>query len=150
MPDQFHLEVKGLSELRFAIKKSQIAGGGAALRGANKAAADIVVRRALPNVPVGRTGKLRGSVRALGSQTKGNVRAGSAAVPYAAVIHWGRKEGNVRYKHGRNVRRSNSTRGSVSGRPFLWDALQAALDSGELGRVYLQSMNELTRDFNAG
>lgn len=80
------------------------------LKGAHKRVSDMLVAKALPNVPV-RTGRLRRSVKALASQREARARAGSASVPYAAAIHWGRK-----------------TRGVIPARPFLWDAAQAIQD----------------------
>lgn len=77
--------VHGLKELRRALKAAEDAAGVALLKAAHKASAEAVVARALPNVPV-RTGALRASVRALGSQTKGTAKAGGARVPYAAPI----------------------------------------------------------------
>lgn len=112
------VRIEGAKELRAAIKAAQDAGLARQLAAANKSAAQVVVDSALPNVPV-RTGRLRQSVRALGSQTRGNVKAGSASVDYAAAIHWGRKRGNVwHHKKGRNP---------IKGRPFLWDAAHSAL-----------------------
>lgn len=58
------------------------------LRDANKEIAGRIVARALPNVPV-RTGALLSTVRALGNLGGAVGKAGGAAVPYAAAIHWG-------------------------------------------------------------
>lgn len=82
------IQVEGLRELRRMLKAAENAAGLAMLKAAHKSAADLVVARALPNVPV-RSGALRASVRALGSQAKGTAKAGGARVPYAAAIHWG-------------------------------------------------------------
>lgn len=111
------IKVEGAKELRAAIKRAGDSGLKQHLASANKSAAEVVVHEALPNVPV-RTGRLRASVRALGSQTKANVKAGSAGVDYAAAIHWGRKVGNV--WHG--LKRPNP----IKARPFLHDAARSA------------------------
>lgn len=111
------VRIEGAQELRAAIRRAQDSGLSKQLALANKTAAQVVVDEATPNVPV-KTGRLRRSVRALGSQTRGNVKAGSALVKYAAAIHWGRKVGNVwHHKKGRNP---------IKGRPFLHDAARQA------------------------
>lgn len=114
------VRVEGADELRRAIRAisdKQLAGQ---LKDTNKSAAQIVVDRALPNVPVA-SGRLRSSVWALGSQRAGQAKAGRANVPYAAAIHWGRRAGNVGRPPG------NHTGGNpIQGRPFLWDAAQAS------------------------
>ncbi len=52
-----------------------------------------------------RSGRLAGSIRALGSQTQGQVAVGKKSVPYAGVIHYGWAERNI------------------AAQPFLEDAL---------------------------
>lgn len=107
------VRVEGAKELRAALKRAENQGLKTHLAAAYKSSSEVVAEKALPNTPV-RTGRLRGSVRALGSQTRGQVKAGSAGVPYAAAIHFGRKVGNVwHHKMGRNP---------IRGRPFLHDA----------------------------
>lgn len=112
------VSVKGLNELRSALN----AAGGPelvkALTAANKGAANVVVDAATPLVPR-RYGDLAHSLRATASSRSGRVRAGSARVPYAAAIHWGRKSGNVGSPPG-NHRGNNR----IKGRPFLTDALR--------------------------
>lgn len=111
------IKVEGADELRRAFR--QIDGDlGKALAAANKTAAEQVVEAALPAVPV-RSGRLKSSVRALGSQRSGRAVAGKAGVPYAAAIHWGRKRGNVGWPPGNRMGRN-----VIQGRPFLWDAAQ--------------------------
>lgn len=123
------------AELRRALRYIGDAGLKKELRDANKSAAQVVVDRALPNVPV-RTGKLRRSVRALGSQRDGRAVAGRAAVPYAAAIHWGRKVGNVGWP-------PNNRKGlnPIKGRPFLWDA--AREHQAEVVQQYEESFDRL-------
>jgi HK97 gp10 family phage protein len=82
------VRVAGLKETRAAFKRINDTEVTKALAKANKSAAQIVVDAALPNVPF-RSGALAGTVRALGSQTAGNAKAGGSKVPYAAAIHWG-------------------------------------------------------------
>lgn len=115
------ITVEGADELRRTLRQIRDAGLTKELKAANKSAAQVVVERALPNVPVGKSGRLKRSVRALGSQRDGRVRAGTAKVDYAAAIHWGRKVGNVGSPPG-NRKGGNA----ITGRPFLWDAAEAA------------------------
>jgi len=91
------------------------------LRKANRDAAQVVVNKARPNVPV-RTGRLRSTLRATGSQRAGSAIAGRAAVRYAAATHWGRLIGNVGSPPG-NRKGPNI----VKGRPFLLDAKNAVI-----------------------
>lgn len=49
----------------------------------------IVVQDAKRRTPRGQTGKLAGTLRAGRGKTKAVVRAGSKAVPYAGIIHYG-------------------------------------------------------------
>lgn len=112
--------IEGAQELRAVLRKLADRDLVLMLRDANRRAADIVVKKAEPHVPV-RTGRLKASLRATGSQRFGEARAGSARVPYAAAVHWGRKVGNVGSppgnRQGRNV---------VKGNPFLWNAIPEA------------------------
>lgn len=111
------------ADLRRALRQIGDKGLTKELAQANKTAAQVVVDVALPRVPV-RSGRLRAAVRALGSQKEGRAVAGSARVPYAAAIHWGRKRGGV-----------------IQGRPFLSDAAEAA--SEKAADVYLEAVDGL-------
>lgn len=119
-PVRFDVDAKAL---RAALREIGDAGLKKELSAANKSAAEVVADRALPSVPV-RTGRLRQSVKALATQTSGSVKAGSAAVPYAAAIHFGRKTG-----------------GFIKARPFLWNAAEDAREqaTGE----YAQAIDRL-------
>lgn len=86
-----HIKVEGLRELSKQLRQLGDVDLKAGLRDANKSLAAQVVQRALPNTPV-RTGRLAASVRGLGSQQSATVKAGSASVPYAATIEYGRKK----------------------------------------------------------
>lgn len=61
----------------------------------HKAAATPVAKEAKSIVPR-RSGDLAGSIRALGSQKSGRAAAGSKAVPYAGVIHFGWPDRNIK------------------------------------------------------
>lgn len=58
------------------------------LKSAHAEAAGIAKAGAVERVPV-RSGRLRQTVRASGTNTAGILRAGYASVPYAGPIHWG-------------------------------------------------------------
>lgn len=81
------VRVTGLKELIAALHVSAIAMPDD-VGSVNKKAAAALVPLARALAPV-RSGALAGSIRAGASQRKGVIRAGSASVPYAAVIHWG-------------------------------------------------------------
>lgn len=126
MRDETRLEVENLRELQQALRKVKDTELPKALRAANKNMAQLVAEEALPHVPVGRTGRLKASVKAVGGARDAKVKAGTAArVPYAAAIHWGRLRGNVGSPPG-NRRGTNM----VKGRPFLWEAKERVLQSG--------------------
>lgn len=116
--------------LRAELRRIADSGLKKELRAANKSAAQVVVDKALPNVPV-RTGRLRASVRALAGQTDARAAAGSASVPYAAAIHWGRK-----------------TRGVIQGRPFLSNAAQQ--HAKEVTDVYSEAIDGLFDNIRKG
>lgn len=119
------IKVEGAAELRRAIIQANDKELAKKLKQANLSAAEIVVRAALPNVPVGKTGNLAKSVKALASQTSGKAKAGAARVPYAAAIHWGEGAGNVNFRTGAAVGRPAR---NIQGRPFLWDAADKTLN----------------------
>lgn len=116
------ISVKGADELRRGLRQADRELPGQ-LRETHLTCAKLVVARALPNVPIGKTRRLLASVRALASQRMAQVKAGSARVEYAAAIHWGRKRGNVGRPPG-NYKAANV----VSRRAFLWDATRALED----------------------
>lgn len=113
--------VEGLREVRKELRDFDDRVGKEALKSAHKTLADRVVRKALPRVPV-RTGRLKASVRGLGSVTAARGKAGSAAVPYAAAIHWGEGMGNINASTGATFGRPAR---NIRGRPFLWDAIDS-------------------------
>ncbi len=133
MPD-VAVKVEGLRELRSAIIKAGDKELGNALKRANKSAAERVVDAALPNVPVGPSGKLVASVKALASQSSGKVKAGAAKVPYAAAVHWGTgpRQGE---KGPHNIRRN----------PFIYDAAEKV--SADLTSAYEEEIDRLVDSF---
>lgn len=117
------IEVEGATELRRAIIRAGDKELGKKLKRANLSAAEMVVRSALPNIPV-RSGRLQASVKAIASQTSGKARAGAARVPYAAAVHWGEGTGNVNHTTGATFGRPAR---NIRGRPFLWEAADRML-----------------------
>ncbi len=98
------IQIVHLDELRRQLRKIADSDLSDEMVAANKELAKAIVDDALPNVPV-LTGRLKRSVRGLGNKGGAVGKAGSAVVPYAAAIHWGRKNG-----------------GLIQSRPFLRDA----------------------------
>ena len=80
-------EVEGLREARRAIRRVS-EDSKTELRGAHRAAAEIVARQARFEVPV-RSGRLKASIRAGSTMTKGQVKAGGSGIRYAGPIHFG-------------------------------------------------------------
>ena len=86
------IRIEGLKEARKKIRglldemDEQAARG--ELKNMNQEAAEIVRRRAVALVPV-RSGHLRETLRAAGTQKSARVRAGFKRVPYAGPIHFG-------------------------------------------------------------
>jgi len=126
------LEVENLKEVQRMIRDVGDQELRRQLREANKSVADMVVRAALPNVPVGTSpydkhkGALRASVKASASQSAAYGKAGSPVrVPYAAAIHWGEGAGNVNFSTGATIGRPAR---NIRGRPFLWDAADATIN----------------------
>lgn len=119
------VKVEGADELRRAIRETGDKDLAKSLRAANKTAAEIVAEAAIPHVPVGATGGLQRSIKAIASQTSGKVKAGSPArVPYAAAIHWGEGTGNINHTTGATLGRPER---NIQGRPFLWEAADRML-----------------------
>lgn len=115
------VKVENLREVASQIRQTGDQDLKRQLREANKSVAEMVVRAALPNVPV-RSGRLKASVRSTATQKAAYGRAGRAnTVPYAAAIHWGEGAGNV--GGGSSARGRN-----IAGRPFLWNAADQTIN----------------------
>ncbi len=87
------IEVHGAKELRRALK-SLPKEYRRELATIHKKAVKPVVDTAKQIAPH-RSGRLAGSIRALGSQTMGQVAVGKKTVPYAGVIHYGWPARNI-------------------------------------------------------
>ena len=113
------VEITGINTLRRALVKLDDQAKQDFVR-AGKEAAELVAREARVTVPV-RSGRLRDTIRGVGLQTGGVVRAGTARVPYAGPIHfgWGRRR--------------------IHPKPFLYEAADRRVDEvleTYLGQVY--------------
>jgi len=90
------IEVEGTRELRRALRKVESTDIKRALKDANKGAAEVIKDEVVSRVPV-RSGRLKKSIKAAGTQAKGSVKAGTAArVPYAGPIHYGWAARNIK------------------------------------------------------
>lgn len=117
------IHVEGIDEVRKALRA---VGDDAIndLKAAHAEAALIVEKRAETLVPV-RTGTLRNSIRSSGTKTRGQVRAGSARVPYAGPIHFGWRARNIKPQ------------------PFLYDAADQRRDA--VVDAYRHQLDVITR-----
>lgn len=97
------ITIRGLKEVTRDLTKLGVDAGD--LKSALSEAGALVVDEAKSNVPT-RSGRLSATVKASKAKNKAVVRAGSKAVPYAGVIHYG----------GYN---------NITARPFLVDAVEA-------------------------
>jgi len=91
------VKVKGAKRLRRELKRAGV--DLKVMREPNLAAAKIAAPVAKGKAPVGKTGRLAGSVRPGATRTAGIIRAGGAAVPYAGVQEWGWPRRNIVGKH---------------------------------------------------
>ena len=123
------IEVAGIKELSRAFKQFGDATLPKGFRQAHKTAVEVVATEARRNAPV-RSGRLRGSIKASGTQRGGSVTAGSTKVKYAKVIEFG--AGARVGKRGPH---------NVVGRPFLHDAVKSQRD--KVAALYRRELGEL-------
>lgn len=96
-------------------------------------AGDIVTRRAVQLAPA-RTGALKGNIRTSKAKTKASIKVGSARVPYARFVYFGRY---------------NASKGGLyqKANPFIYDALKEkrpqVFNKIELGISDLLKKNDL-------
>lgn len=138
MADGAKVEIKGLRDFRRELKRLGPEWP-KELRQANKDAAELVAvdaRRRGPRGPHeggGRVVPIHLNIRALGSQTKGQVATGGARSPHGPV-----------YEFGGTIRRHNSqARTPVRAQPYLYPALEAK--RGEVVEFYGEAIDRLTR-----
>jgi len=128
----FTIKVEGAKELRRQIKAMEATGLNDELKKANKEAAELVADRAKSaTVPVD-SGNLKKAIRALGSKTKGQVKAGGArggTRDYAGIVHYG-----------------DPNRG-LEPQPFLHEA--ASDKWKEVREAYESAMNKIARKLSS-
>lgn len=119
-------EIVGLRELQADLRKL---GDDAKndMKPAHKAAAEVVVAGSKKYVPY-QTGALANSIRAIGLQRSGVVRAGSASVPYAGPIHFGWPARAIRPQ------------------PFIYEALDDR--RADVLNIYEKRMGELIKKYD--
>lgn len=114
------IKVTGVKELRREIRRAERDDLKKAVREANKDAAEIVAKEAKSNTVPVRSGALRASIRALGSQTKGQVAAGRGKTSrYAGIIHFGNPNRNIEpqpYLYEARDERANEVRQAYADR----------------------------------
>jgi len=120
-----NIRVEGTKQLRKALRGLPVEYR-KRLAKIHKAAALVGVPTAKKETPIGPTGRLEKSVRALGSQREGRIAAGKAKVPYAGPIHFGWSARNIQPNQ------------------FLFEAAAAAED--EVLDVYSDQIDELIDD----
>lgn len=97
------VEVNGGRALRRTLKQAGV--NIKELSAVNKKAGEVVLDESLRIVPVGerakraKTKRLRNTLRVFSTAGGFRIRAGSAAVPYAAPIHWGWPDRNIEPNH---------------------------------------------------
>jgi hypothetical protein len=87
------VQIRGGARLRSTLRKAGADLGD--LKDANQKVGQLVAQESNPIAPRGKTGKLAGSVRSARQVGRARVLAGSAAVPYAGVIHFGWPARNI-------------------------------------------------------
>lgn len=130
------IRVEGLKELSRTLRKlSDSKEFGKELRGANLKSAQVVASRAQSRAPV-RSGRLRGSIRALAQQRGAQVKGGSKRVPYFGFIDFG---GTIRFRtSSRRI-----TRPYIKGGRILYPAL--AEKRQEVNNIFNEEVKKVMR-----
>lgn len=122
------IKVDGLRDLQKQLRQAQDKDMQKAVRAANKGAAEIVADEARNRVPE-RSGRLKASIGARGSNRMATVKAGTASrVPYAGPIHFGWRARNILPQ------------------PFLYEALGDKWDN--VYKDYEHQINKLVKELN--
>lgn len=125
------VQIEGAKQLRRSMKA---AGEDLSdLKAANAAAANIAARASADLAPRGPSGKLKATIRGSGTKTAGIIRAGTARVPYAAAVHWGRLWWPNKAK--------SRARSRMYAQPFLSDGAQNS--EGEWLPVYSAALEQI-------
>ena len=126
------VEAEGMRELRKKLRRMD--NGMDNLKGLHLDLAEIVANRAEALAPV-RTGRLKQSIRAAGTQTAGRVRAGYKRVPWTGPVHVG---GATRPDAAKGWRG-----GPIHPNPFLYDALDER--HNQVFETYFQGIKKIQR-----
>lgn len=117
-------------DLRLALKAmKELGADNSVLRDAGQQAAQVLLNRALPLIPV-KTGALKANAKTRRITTGGGVQVSGARIPYANPIHWG-----WLYNKNRGVYRG------IQPQPFFTEALGYTRD--EIFNTY----NRLMQDY---
>jgi len=87
------VEIEGLNKLLRALEKLDDEAK-QSFKDAGLKVGKFVAEKARAEAPV-RSGRLRGSIRAVATGRGAKIRAGSKRVPYAGVIHFGWRKRNI-------------------------------------------------------
>tara|TARA_R100001594_G_scaffold150381_1_gene211330 strand:+ start:2697 stop:3047 length:351 start_codon:yes stop_codon:yes gene_type:complete len=104
------------------------------LKGLHQDLAEIVMDRALALAPY-RTGRLKQTIRASGTQTAGRVRAGFKRRPYIPAVHFGWATRPDAAKGWRG--------GPIHPNPFLYDALDER--HNQVFETYFEGIKKIQR-----
>lgn len=136
------IAIDGVKELN--KKLDSLGEDKSAVREANVEAANILIRAALPLVPV-KTGSLKGTVRPVRATNFGAVRAGNTRVPYAGPIHWGWARVGGRHKGKLQAGGPRSFR-NIKPQPFFSKALGYTYD--EIMKNYERNLKQVINRLN--
>lgn len=128
------IEVQGVKVLIQRLRKMDD-GTVAELKRVYVQSATVVLRNAMPRVPV-RTGRLKQTLRVSGTTRGGSVKAGGKrAAPYAGPVHfgWPNRPNQAKDQQG----------GPIQPNPFLYSALDNRRD--EVERVFLNGILKVAR-----
>lgn len=127
----YRYQVTGLRDLVRSLEKAGV--DAQDIKDVMESAGEIVARRASWLAPA-KTGALRNNMRVSKAKTKASIKVGSARVPYARYVYFGRYD----VKKGGLYQKAN---------PFIYDALKVTrskvFDTIELGIEDILKRNDL-------
>lgn len=132
------VEILGLDELRYSLRK--IGDDLEDFKALNSEIAQKVASRARSKAPH-KDDHLRPTIRGGGAKRKATVRAGTARVKYAWVIHWGRKMWPSKTAEPPTSGRKPFA-APVEKRPFIMEAAREM--DPEIQAMYAKIINEKT------
>lgn len=138
MAEEYGVRIAGLRTTIRSLRRLGVEASD--LKAAFHAAGELVANTAADLVH-SKSGRLAASIRASNSTNKAVVRAGSAAVPYAAANNYGWGSLHANYKHGRKA--TQRLRGSYEGAHWLETAVM--LDEGNVARIIDDELSAIIR-----